>query len=129
HGRDTPSKLRNIALDNFPNAGHVDPQIIVHQDIAKSRNFLPIDFGVLVLQCCGNALTRFSKDLEVSQDSVLRLRIPEKPLLAVGGVSLDARKTLENVDQVELVVFHNATASSSTLSRMNQCNPSGSTTS
>ena len=52
--------------------------------------------------------------------------VPQKRLLSLGGIALYSIDALQDVNQIEPIVLHSGTASSSTFLRTYQWSPSGS---
>jgi hypothetical protein len=92
HSGDSALQRRQIALDHFPDAGQVDAEIVVDEDIPKACDGEPGDIGVCRLQLGGEALGRFGEFLEFPEGCLLSLAIGEEALAALGRVRPDGLK-------------------------------------
>ena len=86
----------------------------MHEHIAKSGNFVPINFGMFRLGVVRQALCRFRQRLKVAQHGILNERRGEESVFTARDVAFNTGETLADVDQIKPVVFHNGLASAST---------------
>ncbi len=88
------------------------------QDVSESRDAPPVYLGMYGLQMIADPLSGFGKCLEIAENSVLNEFRLAKGFLAVLAIAFYAADTIEDVMNVETVVFHKGIASCNTRSRM-----------
>jgi len=113
-------KHRQILLHDIPDPFDIDAQVLVNDNIPKALDVPPVHFRMLLFQRVGKSLRGLGKDLQVAHDRVLSFGISEEDVFALFRVHDHALDAFLDINQIEPVILHNGTASSSTLSRMYQ---------
>jgi hypothetical protein len=71
HPGDCPRKEGEILFNDVPDTQGIDAEILMHEDIPKSGDPMPVDLRMVCLQVSVKALRGFSENLEISEDSIL----------------------------------------------------------
>lgn len=114
---------RNILVNSTVHQRKVNAQVIMHQDVSEPSQPLPIDRKLRGPHSFAESLARFRQSLQVPENTILNQMRGKEVFKAAGRVLLDACDAAQDVLQVDSVVFHRATASSSTRRRSNSSRP------
>src|SRR5439155_9107810 len=107
----------NVLFDSSVHQPEINTQVVVHQDVPESSQPLPINRRLRGLDAFAQLLTGLGQRLG-----------GKKALTATSRVLLGARNATQDVPQVDAVVLHKWTASSSTRSRSKSSRPRSVTT-
>ena len=89
------------------------------QNVSESRNRLPVNLGMTCFQMLADPLSGLGQGLEITQYGVLNQLRLAKNILSVLAIPLNAVDAVDDVTDVEAILFHNGIASWSTRSRIN----------
>jgi hypothetical protein len=100
------TQSRQVDRDDFPNSRQVDSQVIMDQDVSKSRNRSPVDLRMKELQSIADSLGRFGKSLQIPQDGVLNQLRLAKGQFTILAIPFDTPDAIGDVLDVKAIIPH-----------------------
>ncbi len=111
-------EFRDIALSHHPDPLHVQPKIIVDQNVSKSRDAHPFHLWPARFQAIRKPLGALSEDLQVPDNGVLSRSGCPKDFWARSGIFFDSSNAFQYLAKIKSVVLQIGTASRNISSRI-----------
>lgn len=93
-------QVRQIPLHDAPDGLKIHFEVIVDQNVSRSRDRLPRDLRMLLLVSFIHTLGRLAENLEISKDRILKRPRSENNLPPLGGVVMYLPNAFKDVFNV-----------------------------
>lgn len=78
-------KARDFASDDVPQDVRIQSKILMHDHVAQSGYFAPLDAVVLLFKVFRQVLGGFTQDLEIMEDGIVRFKVRKERVSGVPG--------------------------------------------
>jgi len=80
HGLKSNDKCLEEVLTDIPYDPIIDTHVVVHDTVSETPDPVPVDSGMVFLECFRPSVSGFTDDLEVPDDGIQGLVVGDEPL-------------------------------------------------